>query len=132
MCSSDLEAGFDLCQKFREQRETTPVIFLTELDEEGNRISGLRLGADDYLSKTISSAFLVARIYALIGRVETLLGAAAEPATVPSKGSDARLRIDERLARAFWLESPLDLSLTRYWILKDLFSHSGEVRSAAD
>jgi two-component system OmpR family response regulator len=92
----------------------------------------LRLGADDYLSKTVSSAFLVTRIRALIRRVETLLGEAAEPATVPSKGSDARLRIDERLARAFWLESPLDLSLTQYWMLKDLFSHGGEVRSTSD
>jgi two-component system OmpR family response regulator len=42
------------------------------------------------------------------------------------------LRIDERLSRAHWLESPLDLSLTQYWILKDLFSHSGEVRSTTD
>jgi two-component system OmpR family response regulator len=128
----DYEAGFDLCQKFREQRKTTPIIFLTERDEEGDRISGLRLGADDYLSKTISSAFLVARVQALIGRVETLLREAAQPATAPATGSNSRLRIDERLARAFWLESPLDLSLSQYWILKDLFFHSGEVRSTTD
>jgi two-component system, OmpR family, response regulator len=128
----DCEAGFDLCQKFRKQRKTTPIIFLTERAEDCDRISGLRLGADDYLSKTISSAFLVARIHALIGRVETSLGEAAEPATVPSDRSGARLRIDERLARAFWVESPLDLSLTQYWMLKDLFSHSGEVRSNSD
>jgi two-component system OmpR family response regulator len=60
--SLEYEAGFDLCQKLREQRKTTPIIFLTERDEDADRISGLRLGADNYLSKTISSAFLVARI----------------------------------------------------------------------
>ena len=128
----EYEAGFDLCQKFREQRKTTPIIFLTERDEDADRISGLRLGADDYLSKTISSAFLVARIHALIRRVETLLGGTDEPATNSSKESGSRLRIDERLSRAYWLESPLDLSLTQYWILKDLFSHSGEVRSTTE
>jgi len=128
----EYEAGFDLCQKFREQRKTTPIIFLTERDEDADRISGLRLGADDYLSKTISSAFLVARINALIRRVETLLASGGEPATAPSKGSGSRLRVDERLSRAYWLESPLDLSLTQYWILKDLFSHGGDVRSTTD
>jgi two-component system, OmpR family, response regulator len=129
---SEYEAGFDLCQQFREQRKTTPIIFLTERDEDADRISGLRLGADDYLSKTISSAFLVARINALIRRVETLLGGTTEPAAAPSERAGSRLRIDERLSRAYWLELPLDLSLTQYWILKDLFSHSGVVRSTTD
>ena len=128
----EYEAGFDLCQRFREQRKTTPIIFLTERDEDADRISGLRLGADDYLTKTISSAFLVARIHALIRRVETLLAGTDEPATNSAKESASRLRIDERLSRAHWLESPLDLSLTQYWILKDLFCHSGEVRSTTD
>jgi two-component system, OmpR family, response regulator len=128
----EYEAGFDLCQQFREKRKTTPIIFLTERDEDHDRISGLRLGADDYLSKTISSTFLVARINALIRRVETLLSGPAAPAITPSKESSSRLRLDERLSRAYWLDSPLDLSLTQYWILKDLFSHSGEVRSTTD
>jgi two-component system, OmpR family, response regulator len=128
----EYEAGFDLCQMFREQRKTIPIIFLTERDEDSDRISGLRLGADDYLSKTISGAFLVARINALIRRVETLLSSAAEPATTPVKESGSRLRIDERLSRAYWLESPLDLSLTQYWILRDLFCHGGDVRSTTD
>jgi two-component system, OmpR family, response regulator len=128
----EYEAGFDLCQRFREKRKTTPIIFLTERDEDADRISGLRLGADDYLSKTISSAFLVARINALIRRVETLLGGAADPATAPSKETSSRLRIDERLSRAYWFDSPLDLSLTQFWILKDLFFHSGMVRSTTD
>jgi two-component system, OmpR family, response regulator len=128
----EYEAGYDLCQKIREKQRTTPIIFLTERDEDADRISGLRLGADDYLSKTISSAFLVARINALIRRVETLLSGAAEPATMPSKEASSRLRINERLSCAYWLDQSLDLSLTQYWILKDLFCHSGEVRSTTD
>src|SRR5215831_13835888 len=95
----EYEAGFDLCQKFREKQKATPIIFLTERDEDADRISGLRLGADDYLSKTISSTYLVARINALIKRVETLLSEGAEPATMPPKEASSRLRIHDRLSR---------------------------------
>jgi two-component system, OmpR family, response regulator len=130
----DEEAGFSLCQLFREKRKLAPIIFLTERSEDHDRISGLRLGADDYLTKTISGAYLVARINALIRRVEALTGAAAVPAsqasTVPP--SHYALRIDQRLSRAYWRDVSLDLSLTQFWILKDLFEHAGEVRSITD
>jgi two-component system, OmpR family, response regulator len=128
----DYEAGFDLCQAFREKRKTTPIIFLTERNEDHDRISGLRLGADDYLTKTISGAYLVARINALIRRVETLTAAAPEPMAWPSQHAASALRIDEHLSRAYWHNSSLDLSLTQFWILKDLFEHAGEVRSTTD
>jgi two-component system OmpR family response regulator len=129
---SDSEAGFELCQAFREKRKVAPIIFLTDRSEDHDRISGLRLGADDYLVKTISGPFLVARINALIRRVETLTGAAAEGATKLSSQPTPGLRIDERLSQAFWRGSLLDLSLTQFWILKDLFEHPGEVRSTTD
>jgi two-component system OmpR family response regulator len=126
------EAGFALCQLFRERRKMTPIIFLTERDEDSDRISGLRLGADDYLSKTISSSFLVARINALIRRVETLTGVAADPTAILPKHNSSRLRIDDQLSRAYWLGVPLELSLTQFWILKDLYEHAGSVRSTTD
>lgn len=125
----EYEAGFDLCQMFREKRKATPIIFLTEHDEDSDRISGLRLGADDYLNKTISGAYLVARIHALIRRVDALVGGAV--ASVPQHDASP-LKIDERLSRAYWIDTPLDLSLTQFWILKDLFEHQGEVRSILD
>ena len=128
----EYEAGFDLCQRFREKQKFIPIIFLTERDEDADRISGLRLGADDYLSKTISSTYLVARINALIRRVETLLSGAVEAASAASAKVGSRLTIDERLSRAYWLGSPLDLSLTQFWILKDLVTHAGDVRSTTD
>jgi two-component system, OmpR family, response regulator len=130
----DYEAGFELCQVFREKRKTIPIIFLTERSEDHDRISGLRLGADDYLTKTISGAFLVARINALIRRVEALTGTASEPRAVPAGLQEvgSPLRIDERLSRAYWHGSPLELSLTQFWILKDLFEHCGDVRSTTD
>jgi two-component system, OmpR family, response regulator len=124
--------GFELCRAFRERRTTTPIIFLTERDDDTDRTTGLSLGADDYLSKTISSTFLVARIHALIKRVETLLCDNAESQNRPPEEVGTRLRIDDRLSRAYWLDSPLNLSLTQFWILKELFEHSGEIRSPVD
>lgn len=128
----EYEAGFDLCQKFRGQQKTIPIIFLTERDEDPDRISGLRLGADDYLSKTISGTYLVARINALIRRVEALIGEGSEAFVKADHKASSPLRIDERLSRAYWHNLPLDLSLTQFWILKDLFQHQGEVRSTTD
>lgn len=130
---SDYEAGFDLCRLFREKRKLVPIIFLTEHDDDTDRISGLRIGADDYLNKTISAAYLVARIHALIRRVETLTAAGRELVSERiSNESNSPLRIDERLSRAIWRGTPLNLSLTQFWILRDLFQHQGEVRSTTD
>jgi two-component system OmpR family response regulator len=127
----DYEAGFDLCQALRERRKITPIIFLTERNEDHDRISGLRLGADDYLTKTISGSFLVARINALIRRVEALTGEAPK-ALRSVQHVNSPLRIDDGLSRAYWMDCPLDLSLTQFWILKDLFEHAGEVRSTTE
>ncbi|MGH1572788.1 response regulator [Methylobacterium sp. P31] len=125
----DYEGGFDLCQAFRAKRKITPIIFLTERDEDADRISGLRLGADDYLSKTISGSYLVARINALIRRIEAITQVEAGATKPDPQPDNTHLRIDERLSRAFWDGRPLDLSLTQFWILKDLFENLGEVRS---
>jgi two-component system OmpR family response regulator len=75
---------------------------------------------------------LVARINALIRRVEALTGDTSGPVIGSPKQGDSPLRIDERLSRAYWQNSPLDLSLTQFWILKDLYEHNGEVRSTTD
>jgi two-component system, OmpR family, response regulator len=128
----ECEGGFELCRVFRERGKTTPIIFLTEHDDDADRISGLRLGADDYLSKTISSTSLVARINALIRRVDTLLSGRVDSQNRTPQEVGARLRIDDRLSRAYWLNSPLNLSLTQFWILKELFEHSGETFSTID
>lgn len=128
----EYEAGFDLCRQFREMRKAVPIIFLTEHDDESDRISGLRMGADDYLGKTISGAYLTARLNALIRRVKAIrdeTGGAASPD--PERGGSS-LRIDERMSRAYWEGQALHLSLTQFWILRDLFDHRGTVRSITE
>ncbi len=60
------EGGFDLCRELRAKSPTLPIIFLTARDSDFDVISGLRLGADDYLTKDVSLHHLAARISALV------------------------------------------------------------------
>jgi len=130
---ADYEAGFELCREFRGKRKDLPIIFLTERTEDHDRISGLRLGADDFLTKTISGAYLAARINALIRRVETLTSALPDGTAWREEATfSSPLRIEDRLSRAYWQGLPLQLSLTQFWILKDLIEHRGQVRSITD
>jgi two-component system, OmpR family, response regulator len=132
--AQEYEAGFELCHNFRAKNRNIPIIFLTERTEDHDRISGLRLGADDFLTKTISGVYLAARINALIRRVETLTAGESglRPATPRGEDSSSSLRIDDRLSRAYCRGSALELSLTQFWILKDLVEHRSEVRSISD
>ena len=69
------EGGFDLCRELRSRSAELPLIFLTALDSELDAISGLRLGADDYLTKDISLSHLMARVVALFRRLDALRSA---------------------------------------------------------
>ena len=62
----EIEGGFDLCRDLRARAPELPIVFLTARDSELDVISGLRLGADDYLTKDISQAQMLARIIALL------------------------------------------------------------------
>src|SRR6476661_7806047 len=66
------EGGFELCRQLRALSAELPIIFLTARDSELDPVSGLRLGADDFLTKDLSLAHLVARVNALFRRVQAL------------------------------------------------------------
>jgi len=68
----DIEGGFELCRDLRSHSAALPIIFLTARDSEFDVVSGLRLGADDYLTKDISLPHMLARITALFRRIDTL------------------------------------------------------------
>ena len=63
-------SGFEICQRLRELDVTTPILMLTCRDREEDVVRGLRLGADDYMTKPFSTAQLTARIEALIRRAQ--------------------------------------------------------------
>ncbi len=76
--------GFTLCKKLRERSETLGIIFLTARAQEMDRVGGLMLGADDYVTKPFSPSEVVARVDAVYRRVSMAVGAPKETATVTS------------------------------------------------
>src|ERR687894_824623 len=67
------EGGFELCRELRSMSAELPIIFLTARDSELDAVSGLRLGADDYLTKDLSLTHLIARVTALFRRIDALM-----------------------------------------------------------
>jgi two-component system OmpR family response regulator len=122
----ETEAGFQLCSELRKRSETIPVIFFTSHDSDFDKISGMRFGVDDYLTKDVSMDYLVVRIKALLRRIETLSGVRAESGNELRRG-DLALNMDTLTAQ--WKGETLNLSLTQLWILHALASHTGHVKS---
>lgn len=121
----DAEAGFDLCRELRSQSRTLPIIFLTARNSDLDAISGLRLGADDYLTKDISLPHLTARIAALFRRTEALKTPADQNQIIARN----KLLVDMNLMKVFWDKIPLDLTLTEHWIIYSLIKHPGHVKT---
>ena len=121
----EVEGGFDLCRELRALSARLPIIFLTARDSDLDIISGLRLGADDYLSKQTSLPHLLARIAALLRRVE----AQRAPPDAASLMQRGELSLDADRLSASWRGQPLDLTVTEFWILHSLARFPGHVKS---
>ncbi|HLS80910.1 MAG TPA: proteobacterial dedicated sortase system response regulator [Steroidobacter sp.] len=119
------EGGFELCRELRAMSAQLPIIFLTARDSELDAVSGLRLGADDYLTKDLSLTHLIARVSALFRRIEAL--------TQPSSGDQilhrGALTIDAARLHATWRDKALGLTLTEFWIVHALARNPGHVKN---
>lgn len=120
----EVEAGFDLCRDIRAMSHYLPIIFLTARDSEFDMVSGLRLGADDYLTKDIGMPHLLARIAALFRRIEALRTPPAEE-NVLERGP---LLLDSHRLTATWRGTVVDLTLTEFWIVYALARYPGHVK----
>jgi len=122
----DPEGGFELCRYLRAQSSSLPIIFLTALDSEFDTISGLRLGADDYLTKDISLAQVMVRISALFRRIDALTkNLEIQDEFVEVDG----LTLDVNRFTATWNQQPLEVTLTEFWILNALAKRPGHVKT---
>ena len=121
----DVEGGFDLCRELRSLAPELPIVFLTARDSELDVISGLRLGADDYLTKDISQPHMMARIVALFRRVEALRQPVAEEEVI-ERGP---LALNLARMSVHWQQQPLDLTVTEFWIVHALSKHPGHVKN---
>jgi two-component system OmpR family response regulator len=119
------EGGFELCRQLRALSAQLPIIFLTARDSEIDAVSGLRLGADDFLTKDLSLTHLIARVNALFRRVEAL----RKPDTAGEIIRRGALTLDVERMQAQWDGQVVLLSLTEFWIVHALARHPGHVRN---
>lgn len=110
--------GFDVLRRLRARRSTVPVIVVTARDALDDRIQGLDLGADDYLTKPFHLSELEARIRALLRRAHA--GAASEL-------EHGRLRLDLAGRRLFGDGQPIDLSAREFGVLELLLVRTARV-----
>lgn len=121
---SDIEGGFALCRELRALSATLPIIFLTARDSDFDVVSGLRMGADDYVTKDVSLPHLFARIGALFRRIE----AAGEATNAEETLVRGALSLDVARVSASWKGRTADLTLTEFWLVFALARHPGHVK----
>jgi len=102
-----------------------PIIFLTARDSDFDAVAGLRLGADDYLTKDVSLPHLLARIAALFRRAEL----AGETAAAPERVERGPLALDLKRFSVHWREQPVELTLTEFWMVHALAKFPEHVKS---
>ena len=119
--------GMELLQRLR-ARSAMPVIFLTSKDEEVDEVMGLRLGADDYITKPFSQRLLLERIRALLRRNEVTRAEAngQVPGGLLVRGD---LTLDETKHSCMWRGKPVQLTVTEFLLVKTLAIRPGLVKN---
>ncbi len=121
----DVEGGFELCRELRSRSAELPIIFLTARDSEFDAVSGLRLGADDYLTKDISLPHLMARVAALFRRLDAL----QKPQASENRLVRGELEIDTDRMTVQWHNTPVGLTLTEFWLVHAMARYPGHVKN---
>jgi two-component system OmpR family response regulator len=122
---ADVDGGFALCRELRARSATLPIIFLTARDSDFDIVAGLRLGADDYLTKDVSLPHLLARIAALFRRAELV----SEPKAAEERLERGPLTLDAKRFSVCWKTSAVALTLTEFWMVHSLAKFPEHVKS---
>ena len=112
------KSGLDVCRKLRQERNMTPILMLTAKGQLNDKVTGLQLGADDYLTKPFEMPELLARVEALLRRAPTRPG--------PQVFEFGTVRADWKNAIITRGGKPVDLSAREFQLLKYLVDHRGE------
>lgn len=120
-------AGEEVCQRIRQKRDT-PILMLTAKVEEEDKIRGLAIGADDYLTKPFSPRELVARVKAILRRVKV----EREPQRDIISFDNGRLRIDISKHEVLMNGKPLSLTPNEFRLLIALARYPGRVYTRSE
>ena len=123
--------GFDVCEALRKDGDNVPILLLTAREEEDDKVRGLEIGADDYITKPFSMREVVARVEANIRRTSMAspAGAAAADSAMPVAGD---LAINTDSHQVFRAGKAIDLTQREYELLTFLASHPNKVYSRVD
>ena len=118
--------GLEVLQKLR-QTSNLPVIFLTSKDEEVDQLLGLKMGADDYITKPFSQKLLIERVKAILRRSkDTLTSNDKEASNIIKRG---KLSLNMNRYECFWDDVAIKLTVTEFLLLESLASRPGYVKS---
>ena len=117
--------GTDVCRSLR-AHSRVPIIFLSSKDEELDRVLGLELGGDDYVTKPFSPRELVARVRAVLRRLEPERRADL-PVETPKSLRHGELHLDLDRFRATWNGKEIVLTVTEFGLLRTLIEYPGKV-----
>jgi DNA-binding response OmpR family regulator len=118
-------SGYEVCRRLRSEGLTTPILMLTARGEEADRVLGLDLGADDYVTKPFSVRELLARIRALLRR-------AHPPRPLPDEVRFGDVVVDFRSYEAKRGGTPVDMTPKEFQLLRLLAARAGEVVSRGE
>ncbi len=121
----EIDGGFSLCRDLRALSSSLPIIFLSARDSDFDVVAGLRLGADDYVTKEVSMPHLLARIAALFRRMEAM--------KLPSRAEDILHRgeiiLDINRLSVAWKNNVVALTVTEFWMVHALVKFPGHVKN---
>ncbi len=119
--------GTEVCRKIRAEA-ATPIIFLSSRDDEIDKVLGLELGADDYIAKPFSPRELVARVKAMMRRLE-LDGGGKAPADDAEIMEHGELKLDRTSFEAFWGDHAIELTKTEFMMVWGMMRYPTKVYS---
>ena len=126
MLEDERDGGFTLCSFLRAKSDKLPIIFLTALDSDMDRVSAMRLGATDYLFKnTTTLDFLPVRVSSLFRYLESF----SSPIEKENNLVRGPLSLNEDRMEITWDNNPIRLTLTEFWILNELIKRPGNLKS---
>ena len=119
------DGGYELCRELRARSAALPIIFLTARDSDIDTVVGLRLGADDYVTKDVSFDQLAARVAALLRRAAV----SGQDTTAEQRVADGALALSVERLQVHWRDRAIPLTVTELWLLHALVAHPGHVKS---